>query len=98
MFNRVSKIMKPGGLCVISTIYPAKEGKPVLVPSLRITAKTYRHPIKEYTDAIKNAKLSLERFLEIKFPRKIVLKAKREGVNLEPYSHKPQVVVFKCRK
>ncbi len=101
-FSRISHMLKPNGICLISTFHPAKAGAPsgkfILVQSLGLSAKTYNHSIKECLTAMKKAGLSLEKFLELKFPRKIILKAKREGVNLEPYSHSPFIMVFKCRK
>lgn len=100
LLNKISKALKIGGNCIISTFHPQKEGgKFALVQSLGLDARKYTQTKKQYVDAIKKATLSLEKTLEIKFPKKVILKAKKEGVNLEPYSHKPFLMVFKiCKK
>lgn len=99
ILKKISKGLKTGGICIISTFHPQKEGgKFALVQSLGLDARKYSQSKKEYLEAIKNAGLLLEKILEIKFSRKVVLKAKKDGVNLEPYSHKPFLMVFKIRK
>ncbi len=99
ILKRISNALKINGICIISTFHPQKEGKFALVQSLGIDARKYRQSKKEYLDSIRNAGLSLDKFLEIKFSKKVILKAKNDGVNLEPYSHKPFLMAFKiCKK
>lgn len=99
IIKNISKSLKAGGICIISTFHPQKEGgKFALVQSLGLDARKYRQSKKQYMKAIKNAGLSLEKILEIKFSRKAILKAKKDGVNIEPYSHKPFLMVFKAGK
>ncbi|MAG45610.1 MAG: hypothetical protein CMH63_02440 [Nanoarchaeota archaeon] len=97
ILKKISKILKPNGICIISTFHPQKEGKFALVQSLGLDARKYKQSKEEYVEAIKKANFSLEKYLEIKFPKKIVVKAKKDGVNLEPYSHKPFLMVFKIK-
>ena len=98
MLKKIAKALKPGGICIISTFHPQKECKFALVQSLGLDARKYRQTKQEYVDAINKAGLTLEKYLEIKFSRKVVLKARKDGVNLEPYSHKPFLMVFKIGK
>ena len=50
IFNKIARILRMGGLCIISTFHPSKKGKPnekfILVQSLGITAKTYKQSVK----------------------------------------------------
>lgn len=99
ILKKIAKALKVKGICIISTFHPQKQGgKFALVQSLRLDARKYTQTKKQYLDAIKKAGLLLEKTLEIKFSKKVVLKAKKDGVNLEPYSHKPFLMAFKIRK
>ena len=99
MINKISKVLKLDGACMISTFNPNKEGgKMALVQSLGLDARKYSQTKEEYINAIKKAKLSLEKYLEIKFSKQAVFNAKKDGVNLKPYSHKPFLIAFKIRK
>ena len=98
IFKRIYGILNPNGFCVISTIHPSTGGKPILVQSLGLHARTYRQSVKEYFNAIKKANFQMVRCLELKFPKKIILKAKKRGIDLEPYSHKPSLMILKIKK
>jgi malonyl-CoA O-methyltransferase len=99
VLKKISQSLKAKGICIISTFHPHKEGgKFALVQSLGLDARKYRQSKQDYINAIKKSGLSLEKFLEIKFSEKIVLKAKKDGVNLIPYSHKPFLMAFKIRR
>ncbi len=99
LFSKISKAIKPNGICIISTFHPHKEGgKLILVQSLGLDARKYRQTKEEYISAINNAGLLFEKFLEIKFSKKAILHAKNDGINIEQYSHKPFLMVFKARK
>jgi ubiquinone biosynthesis O-methyltransferase len=99
LLKKISKSLKSKGICIVSTFHPEKEGgKLALVPSLGLDATKYRQAIKEIRESIKKSGLVIEKFLKIKFSNKIIKKAKKEGVDLKPFSKKPFLIVFKGGK
>lgn len=99
MLKKISTALKSNGICIISTFHPQKQGgKFILVQSLGLDARKYSQSKKEYFDAIKRTGLILDNFLEIKFSKRAILKAKKDGVDLKPYSNKPFLMTFKIRK
>jgi len=99
LLKKISKSLRLGGICIISTFHPKKSGgKLALVPSLGLDATKYKQSIGEYKHAIKKSNFLLKKILNIKFPKKIIIKAKKDGINLNPFRSKPFLIIFKTRK
>ncbi|MBT3262168.1 class I SAM-dependent methyltransferase [Candidatus Woesearchaeota archaeon] len=98
ILNKVNKALKLGGEYIISTPHVNKGKTFALVQSLGLDAKKYQQTKEEYLDWFKKSNFIIKTYLEVKFSKKAVLHAEKDGIDLKPYANKPFLMVFKIKK